>query len=82
MTWALQDAKSRFSEVVGLVATQGPQVVTRRGKPVVVIMPYRDYVARERNEENFVDALLACPRFDEPLDFERDHADFGREIEL
>ena len=82
MTWALQDAKSRFSEVVGMVSEKGPQIVTKRGEPVAVVISYRDYKSRAGDEENFVDALLSCPRFSTPLDFERDHRDFGREVEL
>lgn len=82
MTWALQDAKSRFSEVVGLVSEKGPQVVTKRGEPVVVVISYKEYTALRKRENTFVDALLSCPRFDDPIDFERDHHDFGREVEL
>jgi antitoxin Phd len=36
--WKLEDAKARFSEVVRRARTEGPQLVTTRGKqPVVVI---------------------------------------------
>ena len=37
--WQLQDAKSRFSELVDDALRDGPQVVTRRGEAVVVIVP-------------------------------------------
>jgi antitoxin Phd len=36
--WQLQDAKNRFSEVVEEALHSGPQTVTRRGEPVVVIV--------------------------------------------
>ena len=35
--WPLQEAKARFSELVRLAQTDGPQTVTVRGKPMVVI---------------------------------------------
>ncbi len=38
-TWQLQEAKNRFSELVDLSLTEGPQIVTRHGKPVVRIVP-------------------------------------------
>jgi antitoxin Phd len=38
-TWQLQEAKNRFSELVDLSLTEGPQIVTRHGKPVVQIVP-------------------------------------------
>lgn len=36
--WQLQDAKNRFSEVVEQALHSGPQTVTRRGEPVVVVV--------------------------------------------
>src|SRR5688572_11939700 len=36
--WQLQDAKNRFSEVVEEALRSGPQTVTRRGEPVVVVV--------------------------------------------
>ncbi len=38
-TWQLQEAKNRFSELVDLTLSEGPQIVTRHGKPVVQIVP-------------------------------------------
>jgi antitoxin Phd len=36
--WKLQDAKARFSEVVRLARSQGPQRVSVRGKDAVVVI--------------------------------------------
>mgnify|MGYP006144942123 CR=1 FL=1 len=36
--WQLQDAKSRFSELVECALNEGPQLVTRRGNDAVVLM--------------------------------------------
>lgn len=36
--WQLQDAKNRFSRVVEDALREGPQTVTRRGEPVVVVV--------------------------------------------
>ncbi|MGD9810152.1 MAG: type II toxin-antitoxin system Phd/YefM family antitoxin [Sphingobium sp.] len=36
--WKLEDAKARFSEVVRLARSEGPQRVSVRGKDAVVIM--------------------------------------------
>jgi prevent-host-death family protein len=35
-TWQLQEAKSKFSRVVEVALSDGPQVVTRRGTDTVV----------------------------------------------
>lgn len=37
-TWKLQDAKARFSELVRLARTKGPQRVTIRGHGSVVVI--------------------------------------------
>ncbi len=37
-TWQIQEAKNRFSELVDLSLSEGPQIVTRHGKPVVQIV--------------------------------------------
>jgi len=36
--WKLEDAKARFSEVVNLAISEGPQRVTRRGRPAVLVV--------------------------------------------
>lgn len=41
--WKLQDAKARFSEVVRLAQSEGPQCVTVHGKDTVVILSAEDY---------------------------------------
>jgi antitoxin Phd len=38
LTWKLEDAKARFSEVVRRARTEGPQHVTVRGKDAVVVI--------------------------------------------
>ena len=38
-TWALQDAKARFSELVDAAVRDGPQLVTRRGVETAVLVP-------------------------------------------
>lgn len=42
-TWQIQEAKSRFSEVVDEAIEHGPQIVTRRGVEAVVILSYAEY---------------------------------------
>jgi prevent-host-death family protein len=37
--WSLQEAKAKFSQVVKLAQSDGPQTITVHGKPVVIIGP-------------------------------------------
>jgi prevent-host-death family protein len=38
-TWAVQDAKARFSEFLDACLAKGPQIVTRRGAEAAVLVP-------------------------------------------
>ena len=41
--WKLEDAKSRFSEVVRLACERGPQRVSVRGRDAVVVLSAAEY---------------------------------------
>ena len=41
--WKLEDAKARFSELVRRAGTEGPQMVTVRGKEAAVVLSAEHY---------------------------------------
>ena len=41
--WPVQDAKARFSELLGACVNEGPQVVTRRGTETAVPVPIAEW---------------------------------------
>jgi prevent-host-death family protein len=63
MNWQIQIAKARFSELVERTLKEGPQTVTRHGKPVAVMVPVDEY-RRLRTGGRSLKALLA----DAPLE--------------
>jgi prevent-host-death family protein len=63
-TWELQEAKSRFSDVVDLTLIEGPQLVTRRGTQAVVILAAKDYHRLVGEAPNLIDHLIKAPRGD------------------
>ena len=65
MSWPLQDAKNRFSEVVKRAASEGPQTVTLRGRRAAVVLSAEDFDRLAAGEETIVDALLGGPDWDE-----------------
>ena len=73
-TWQLQDAKNRFSAVVDAALTGEPQEVTRRGKPVVVVIAVDEYErlckSDAKNAPSFVEHLLAIPKGSDDDGFE------------
>ena len=73
MTWALAEAKNRFSEVFDKALREGPQRVSRRGKEEVVVMAASEFERLQGEKASFVDFLLSGPSFDD-LDLERDRS--------
>jgi prevent-host-death family protein len=63
MAWQLQDAKQRFSELVRMTLMKGPQVVTRHGEEVVVLLPAKEYRRLTQAEPDFKAFLLPSPDF-------------------
>jgi len=59
--WQLQDAKNRFSEVVAEALHSGPQTVTRRGEPVVVVVAIDTWRRVSRPQPSLKAFLLAAP---------------------
>lgn len=80
-TWALQDAKNRFSTVVNRTLSEGPQIVTRHGIPVVAIIPISDLDGQSIAKESFVQFFRNSPLFDCNLDLNRDKSTC-REVSL
>jgi antitoxin Phd len=64
-SWSVQDAKNRFSEVVE-AARRAPQMVTKHGKPAVVMVDVAEYERLRRLQRaqapSFADVLLAMPQ--------------------
>ena len=58
MNWQIQQAKARFSEMVERTLKEGPQTVTRHGKPVAVLVPAQQY-QRMRTRGKSLKAMLA-----------------------
>ena len=73
MKWQVQEAKQRFSEVVRHAVDDGPQVVTRHGRDVVVVVAVDEYErlrGRPRGRADFKRFLTSAPDL-EPLDIRR-----------
>lgn len=70
--WALQDAKSKFSAVVNQACKGEPQIVTRRGTPVAVLLSFDDYKKINPSALSPIKVLLGGPKVDKDFVFERD----------
>jgi len=68
--WRLQDAKARFSEVVRLAHSEGPQHVTLHGRDAVVVVDAEEFLRLkgERTGQLLIDALQASPHRDAEIE--------------
>lgn len=80
MRWQVQEAKQKFSALVQRALEDGPQVVTRRGQEVVVVVSAREYRRLMRPAPDFAEFLLAAPDLSQ-LAIRR-AGDLARSVEL
>lgn len=79
MAWQLQEAKQRFSELVRRALEDGPQVVSRHGEDVVVVVPIAEWRAAQP-QQDFKAFLRSGPEF-EDLDLAADRR-LPRDVDL
>jgi prevent-host-death family protein len=71
-TWQLQEAKNKLSQVVDDAIADGPQVITRHGQEVAVVLAYDAYRALTAAPESLVVFFRQSPLVGEDLDLQRD----------
>ena len=59
--WPVQDAKSRFGELLDITLAEGPQIVTKRGVETAVLLPIGQWRRLERMTRPDLKELLLCP---------------------
>src|SRR5438067_8124394 len=71
--WLLHDAKARFSELVRLVRSEGPQHVTVRGRDEVVVISGEEFhrLTGNRTGQELVNAMQASPYRDSEIETAR-----------
>jgi prevent-host-death family protein len=86
--WQIQDAKQRFSEMIRAVTNEGPQVITRHGEDVAVVVDIDEYRRLTRRAVDLAGILLGGPKLDDgtadvfaEVEAER-KADLGRVVDL
>lgn len=87
-SWQIQDAKQRFSEMIRAVEHDGPQIITRHGEEVAVVLDIDEYHRLTRPSVDLTGLLLGGPKLDDAaiavfaeVEAER-KADFGRQVDL
>ena len=79
--WTVADAKARLSELIATARREGPQTITRNGRPTVVLVPVEEWERKTTRSGSLAEFLLKSPLRSADLDLERSQ-DKGREIDL
>jgi antitoxin Phd len=68
--WQVQEAKQRFSEVLRRAQSDGPQIITRHGEEVAVIIEATEFHRLASDTMDFKEFLRSGPSWDD-LDLTR-----------
>ncbi|TDE13107.1 type II toxin-antitoxin system Phd/YefM family antitoxin [Jiangella asiatica] len=80
--WSVADAKARLSELLETAASNGPQTISRRGRPVAVVVSVEEWERRKRRQGTLAEFLATAPVGDEDLVVERVKGGRVREVDL
>jgi len=61
MSWPVQEAKARFSELLEKSVTEGPQIVTKRGVETAVLIPIDEWRRLQQRARPTLKELLLAP---------------------
>ncbi len=67
--WMLQDAKNRFCKLIDRVE-EAPQIITKRGEAVAVVISYRNYRQQLSRKSSLLDFLKRSPLWGSGLEIE------------
>ena len=81
MNWQVQEAKQRLSEVLRAAEAGEPQIVTKHGEAVAVVIDIAEYRRLRGESGSLMDYLRVEPLLDADLPVERG-PDLPREIDL
>ncbi len=60
-TWTIAEAKAKFSELVAQVRAGGPQTITKRGQPTVVVVSAEEWERKTRRAGNLAEFFAESP---------------------
>jgi prevent-host-death family protein len=81
-TWQLQEAKNKFSRVVENALNDGPQIITRRGVEVAIVLSYAEYQKMLTPSQSLSDFFRTSPLAGVDLDLTRDRSDVRDDVQL
>lgn len=81
-SWQLQEAKNKFSQVVENAVNDGPQVITKRGVEVAIVVSFAEYQKMIATRGKLSTFFRESPLVGVELDLARDKSDVRQEFDL
>lgn len=81
-TWQLQDAKNKFSRVVENAVSSGPQIITKRGVEVAIVISYAEYRKMIASRGRLSEFFGHSPLVGLDIDLARDRSDAREDVGL
>jgi prevent-host-death family protein len=81
-TWQIQEAKNKFSRVVENAVNDGPQIITKRGVEVAIVLSLADYQEMMASRGKLSTFFRDSPLVGIELDLTRDKGDVRQDLDL
>ena len=81
-SWQLQEAKNKFSRVVENAMSDGPQIITKRGVEVAIVISFADYQQMIATRGKLSTFFRDSPLVGIELDLTRDKSDIRKDFDL
>ena len=81
-TWQLQEAKNKFSQVVTDALKKGPQLITKRGEEVVIVVSYQEFQRLVSSQQKLSNFFRQSPLAGVELDLSRDRSPVRDDLAL
>jgi antitoxin Phd len=81
-TWQLQEAKNKLSQVVENAVNSGPQIITKHGVEVAIVISYARYQQITASRGKLSDFFRESPLAGVDVDLARDKSDARKDVEL
>jgi antitoxin Phd len=80
--WQLQEAKNRLSEVLQEAIQHGPQIITKRGVEVAILLSYSEYRRMIASQKKLSAFFRESPLVGVDLNIDRDTSDLREDTAL
>jgi prevent-host-death family protein len=80
--WQLQEAKNKLSQIVNNALHRGPQIITRHGEKVAIVLSYEEYQKISGAQKKLSAFFRESPLAGVDLDLSRDQSEARTTLEL